>query len=120
MNSNTNNIYNSEELIRGYIPEKPLSDAEAFNIEQDLEKKIKSSKRSIFNIIKHLKALKNYFKDKNVQWYRKSIVAAALIYFIVPIDAMPDFTPLIGYLDDIGVITWTIKFLGNEIKKYYD
>jgi uncharacterized membrane protein YkvA (DUF1232 family) len=57
--------------------------------------------------------------DRNVKWIRKSVVIAALIYLITPVDAMPDITPLIGFLDDIGVIAWTIRFLGSEIKKYY-
>jgi uncharacterized membrane protein YkvA (DUF1232 family) len=69
---------------------------------------------------KDLKALYNYFTDNSIAWYRKSIVVAALIYFIVPIDAMPDIAPLIGYLDDLGVITAVIKYLGSELTQYYD
>ena len=29
-----------------------------------------------------------------VRWYRKAIVVAALVYFIIPIDTIPDITPL--------------------------
>ncbi len=68
---------------------------------------------------KDVVALYNYMKDKYVPWYRKTIVVGALIYFISPIDTIPDLTPLVGYLDDLGVITAVIKFLGNEIKAYY-
>lgn len=69
---------------------------------------------------KDVKALYRYMRDKYVPWYRKSIVIGALIYFISPIDAIPDLAPLIGYLDDLGVITAVIKFLGSEILPYYD
>jgi uncharacterized membrane protein YkvA (DUF1232 family) len=69
---------------------------------------------------KDLKALFNYFSDGGIPWYRKSIVVGALIYFIVPIDTIPDLAPLVGYLDDLGVITAVIKYLGSELTQYYD
>jgi uncharacterized membrane protein YkvA (DUF1232 family) len=58
-------------------------------------------------------------KDPSVKWYRKAIIVAALIYFIVPIDTIPDFTPLFGYLDDLGVLTALLKYLGDELTAYY-
>ena len=69
---------------------------------------------------KDIKALYNYFSEKNISWYRKTIVVAALVYFIMPIDAIPDISPLIGYLDDLGVITAVIKYLGSELNQFYD
>jgi uncharacterized membrane protein YkvA (DUF1232 family) len=103
-----------------YYPRKPLSDSEAIELDRNIEKKVTSNKKSIFKILSHLKALRRYMMDKDVKWYRKSVVVAALVYFVTPIDAMPDFAPLVGFLDDIGVIAWTIKFLGDEITGYYD
>ncbi len=64
-------------------------------------------------------ALFQYMKDSYVSWHRKAIVVAALIYFISPIDAIPDIAPLIGYMDDLGVITALMKFLGHELIPYY-
>jgi len=58
-------------------------------------------------------------KDPLVRWHRKAIVIAALIYFIVPIDTIPDLTPFFGYLDDLGVITALLKYLGSELMSYY-
>jgi len=106
-------------FLEEYYPERPLTSKETDELNQSVDKKIASSKKSIFKILSHLKALKRYMMDRDVKWYRKSVVIAALVYFITPIDAMPDFAPLLGYLDDIGVIGWTIKFLGDEINSYY-
>ncbi len=69
---------------------------------------------------KDIKALWRYMNDGSISWYRKTVVVAALIYFISPIDAVPDLIPVIGYLDDLGVIVATMKFLGSEITPYYD
>jgi len=68
---------------------------------------------------KDILALVNYMRDPLVSWHRKAIVVAALIYFISPIDAIPDLTPLFGYLDDLGVIAALLKFLGSELIPYY-
>jgi len=77
----------------------------------------KSGKRIYF--AKDILALYKYMKDPLVKWYRKAIVVAGLIYFIVPIDAIPDMTPFFGYLDDLGVITALLKYLGSELTSYY-
>ena len=66
-----------------------------------------------------VKALYRYMIDRYVPWYRKTIVIAALIYFISPIDTIPDIAPFVGYLDDFGVIMAVIKFLGKELTPYY-
>lgn len=124
-----NNIYSHHpeitdigkvDFFEEYVPERPLTDDEQKELNIKLEKKVKANRRSIFKIISHLKALKNYMMDKDVKWVRKSIVVAAVLYFITPIDAVPDLAPLIGYLDDFGVIAWTVRFLGKEINNYYD
>ncbi len=69
---------------------------------------------------KDIIALYRYLRDPIVSWHRKAIVVAGLIYFICPIDAIPDITPFIGYLDDLGVIAALLKFLGHELVPYYD
>lgn len=66
-----------------------------------------------------LLALFRYFMDGGVPWQRKTVVVAALLYFISPLDAIPDLAPLIGYLDDFGVIIAVTKFMSAELAPYY-
>lgn len=88
-------------------------------ISSNLWEKLEAVGKKI-SFAKDIVALYRYMKDGSVQWYRKSIVVAALIYFISPIDAIPDLAPLIGYLDDLGVITAVLKYLGHELMQYYE
>jgi len=88
-------------------------------VEENIWSKLQSTRKKI-SFARDILALFNYMKDPLVSWHRKAIVVAALIYFIVPIDAIPDITPLIGYLDDLGVIVALLKFLGSEILPYYN
>ncbi len=50
----------------------------------------------------------------------KSIIAvvAALIYFVNPLDLIPDFIPIIGQLDDIFILGYLIKMLNKEIERF--
>ena len=50
----------------------------------------------------------------------KSIIAvvAALIYFVNPLDLIPDFIPVICQLDDIFVLGYLIKTLNKEIERF--
>ena len=88
-------------------------------VEENLWAKVERLGKKI-SFAKDIMALYNYFMDARVSWHRKAIVVSALIYFIVPIDAIPDITPLIGYMDDLGVITALMKYLGSELIPYYD
>lgn len=123
------NVYNNlqttqnEEslLIENGIENKLRDEPQRFEIEalsEKIDKKISENKIG-FKLFEYIKILRGYLFDKNVRWYRKAIVVTALIYFLTPLDSIPDFTPIIGFLDDLGVITWAIGFLGRELISYY-
>lgn len=118
MNNQSKTIDEANKLMGEYYDQDELTEDDITGLGSELDKKIENSKSRI-SFLNHIRALRNYLFDKDVKWYRKSVVVAALIYFISPIDSIPDFSPFIGFLDDLGVIAWTIKFLGDEIKGYY-
>jgi len=105
-----------EELDFGGIKE---TDEKAQFVEKNIWQKLAESGKKI-NFAKDILALINFMRDPLVSWQKKAIVVAGLIYFITPIDAIPDFVPLVGYLDDLGVITALLKFLGRELTPYYN
>ncbi len=109
---------NLDEFEKQFNSEKEVQNGSDY-VEENLWSKVEKVGNKI-RFAKDVKALYRYMRDKYVPWYRKSIVIGALIYFISPIDAIPDLAPLFGYLDDLGVIAAVIKFLGSEILPYYD
>jgi uncharacterized membrane protein YkvA (DUF1232 family) len=53
--------------------------------------------------------------DKNTDMKTRLIIAAALGYFIFPLDAIPDLTPILGYADDLGVLLFTLSKVVTSI-----
>lgn len=115
---NNKNVGIVDEFESQFASEDEIKSGTEF-IENNLWYKLEKFGKKI-SFAKDVKALYHYLRDSNVSWYRKSIIVGALIYFITPIDAIPDIAPLIGYLDDLGVITAVLKFLGSEIIPYYN
>jgi uncharacterized membrane protein YkvA (DUF1232 family) len=43
-------------------------------------------------------------RDPRVPWYAKVVAIAVAAYALSPIDLIPDFIPVIGYLDDLLIV----------------
>lgn len=63
-------------------------------------------------------ALWKFVQDPDAPWSGKAIAIGALIYLISPIDAIPDFIPVAGLTDDVGIILVAIAKLADDLKKY--
>lgn len=47
-------------------------------------------------------------RDRRVSWYARALVIGIVAYAISPIDLIPDFIPIIGYLDDLLILPLAI------------
>ncbi|MDB2705276.1 YkvA family protein [Pseudomonadota bacterium] len=78
--------------------------------------RLKSAARSIKADIYAL-----YFasRDARTPWYAKWVVAVIVAYALSPIDLIPDFIPIIGYLDDLILlplgILLAVKLVPNAV-----
>ncbi len=43
-------------------------------------------------------------RDRRTPWHAKAVAAAVAAYALSPIDLIPDFIPVLGYLDDIVIV----------------
>lgn len=43
-------------------------------------------------------------RDPRVPWYAKATAGAIAAYALSPVDLIPDFIPIIGYLDDLLIL----------------
>ena len=58
-------------------------------------------------------------RDPRTPWYAKAVAAAVVAYALSPFDLIPDFIPILGYLDDLIVvpigITLAVKLVPEHV-----
>ena len=59
--------------------------------------------------------LQYLMKSNDVPLKAKLILSAALGYFILPVDFIPDFAPLIGFADDLGVLLLVLRQMAVHV-----
>lgn len=64
--------------------------------------------------------LKGYASGEYRDVELKNIITiiAGLVYFLSPIDLIPDFLPLLGYADDIALLTYITRNVSEELEKF--
>jgi uncharacterized membrane protein YkvA (DUF1232 family) len=45
-------------------------------------------------------------------------ITAALLYFVMPFDFIPDFLPLVGFADDLAIVVWVGKAIKEELDEF--
>jgi uncharacterized membrane protein YkvA (DUF1232 family) len=56
------------------------------------------------NLKRDVVAIAFAVRDPRVPWYAKAVGACVVAYALSPIDLIPDFVPVIGYLDDLVLV----------------
>lgn len=72
------------------------------------------------NLLNKVKMLYAMLRDKEfaMAWSSKTMVIAGLLYFISPIDLLPDYIPILGYIDDAFVMSVVMNAVASEIERY--
>lgn len=80
---------------------------------------VKESRSQIEVVFRMLKA---YYKKeyKGVSTRTLGLLVLGLLYFVLPVDFIPDFIPVVGYIDDLTVILAIFKSLNTDIEKFLE
>ncbi len=74
-------------------------------------------RRNLASLFRMLRAyLEGSYRD--ISWANLVLIVAAIIYFITPVDLIPDFLTVLGYVDDAAIIAWTLKTVADEIEPF--
>lgn len=70
-------------------------------------------------LLKRIKAIRFFLKDKKVPKRKKLIIIAGIIYLISPVDLIPPVLFPIAWMDDTILWTFIILYLKDELDKYW-
>ncbi len=91
--------------------------------EQKIEDKFRNND-SISGYLDRAKSMFGLIRDywngnyRQVPWKTIAAVAGALLYVLMPLDLIPDFIPVAGFLDDAGVIAACLKLVSDDLVTY--
>jgi uncharacterized membrane protein YkvA (DUF1232 family) len=77
-----------------------------------------STAKEKFSIFSRIASAYATGKYRDISWKSILIVLAAIIYFLNPIDLIPDLIPVLGFTDDFSVLLWVYSTVGAEIDKF--
>lgn len=55
---------------------------------------------------------------RKLPWKSLLSVVGVLIYFVSPIDFIPDFLPIVGLTDDLALVFWLFKTLSDDLSEF--
>jgi uncharacterized membrane protein YkvA (DUF1232 family) len=97
------------------LPKKQNLKNDVKKIERNLPGMKKGSIQEVWGKVQ---GLSKAVIDPRVAWQEKSIAVGALLYLVSPVDLIPDTIPVVGLIDDAGVISAAAKTLANVLSKY--
>ncbi|WKV11875.1 YkvA family protein [Marivirga harenae] len=105
------------------LADKRLSNKLLIEVKQTLTSRAKASEKigQLRNKISTLiRLVKAYTKGsyKNISFKSMIYTVGVLIYFITPMDIVPDFIPVSGFIDDASLILWLYNHLGYELQQF--
>lgn len=66
----------------------------------------------------NLRSLGRYLTDTRVPRWRRWLVLGGVFYAVLPIDLIPDVLPVVGWLDDLGVLAAVCAFFARDVAQH--
>lgn len=113
--SKAKKIINDDEKLKKLI-EDVLKKLKEISSDKKTSAKLNDSLRLFIRII-------NAYTSKEytyVPWKTICLIVAGLIYFIYPVDLIPDFIPVSGLIDDVILIAWIYESIQDDIENFLE
>lgn len=86
-----------------------------------LDEDVPSALEAVWRELRQLIAmLRDYVRGdyRRIPFGAIAAIGAAVLYFVSPVDAIPDFIPGLGYIDDAAVLMTCLRMVRGDIEAY--
>ena len=90
---------------------------DAYDLTSEHDDAVRRVRTDLTALLRLLKAwaLRQY---QRVPWSSLLLVAGAVVYFVMPVDMIPDVLPGIGFIDDVAVVSAVVQALRDELDRF--
>jgi len=99
-----------------------------FSLAQQVYKKTKDgdfksgaaeAKEQVFILVRLIRAYASG-EYRKLPWKSLLSIVGVLIYFVSPLDFIPDFLPIVGMADDLALLLWLFKSVSGDLADFAD
>ena len=76
---------------------------------------LRAAGRMVADAPRYIKMMKALLADRRVSPVAKTVLLAAAIYAVSPLDLIPDWIPVVGMMDDLGILLAAINFFFSAV-----
>lgn len=104
------------------VSDKDVEDI--FERQEEIRDKLKDVPGKFGKMVNQVKLLLEMVADywnkeyRELPWYTIAMAVSTLVYFVSPIDLLPDFIPVLGYADDAMVVGLAIRIAQEDLRAY--
>ena len=69
-------------------------------------------------IVQRARQMWSYLHSGRVSGFEKFILGAALLYIVTPTDLLPDWLPVAGWMDDLGMAGLVLAFIAQRLDAF--
>jgi uncharacterized membrane protein YkvA (DUF1232 family) len=90
---------------------------DAYELETEEANAIRRVRSDLTTLLRLLKAwaLRQY---QRVPWPSLLLAASAVVYFVMPADLIPDMLPMVGFVDDVAVVSAVVQAVRGELSRF--
>ena len=117
-----------DKIINSYQSKVSAEDAAPEKVAQEKDATIDKIKNAsaLSSLLDNIRTAYDMISDsvtgryKGVSKSTIALLAGGLAYLALPVDLVPDFIPVAGWMDDAAVLAWIFKRCADEFQKYKD
>jgi len=117
-----------DKIINSYQSKVNAADAAPEKVAQEKDKTLDKIKNAsaLSGLFDNIRTAYDMVSDSVTGKYQGvakstlALLAGGLAYLALPLDLVPDFIPVAGWVDDAAVLAWIFKRCADEFQKYKD